>query len=187
MRVVFIGPPGSGKGTQAKLLQKRLGVNYIGTGDLLRDEVLQGTDLGRRVEPYLHEGRLVPDNLVNDIVAELLRRPDRPPRFVMDGYPRTVEQARSFDSFLHEQGLELTAVIHFLIDENEVIRRLSGRQRSDDSEHTVRHRLQVFRDTMRQLVEHYRQKGLLHEIQAMDSVENLYQKIIDILQTTSGK
>lgn len=186
MRVVFIGPPGSGKGTQAKLLQERLGVTYIGTGDMLRDEVQQGTELGQRVAPFLLQGQLAPDSLVNAIVQERLRRPDRPRRFVMDGYPRTLDQARSFDAFLREQQLDLAAVIHFLIDDEEVVRRLGGRQRSDDSEHTVRHRLQVFRDTARELLGHYRQQSLLREVAAVNSVENLYQTIVGILQPAAG-
>lgn len=187
MRVVFIGPPGSGKGTQARKLEERLGIVYIGTGDMLREETRQRTELGQRVEPYLTRGDLVPDSLVNDIVAERLRRPDLPHRFVMDGYPRTVSQARSFDAVLHERKLELTAVINFLIDEEEVVRRLSGRQRADDSEQTVRQRMQIFRDTSRELLEHYRQKRLLYEVNAVDSEENVYQTVAKILQSAAGK
>jgi adenylate kinase len=186
MRVVFIGPPGSGKGTQARLLHERLGIVYVGTGDMLREEVRQGTELGKRVEPFLTQGRLVPDNLVNDIVAERLRRPDLPERFVMDGYPRTVAQAHSFNEILKQRRLELTAVIHFLIEEDVVIRRLSGRQRADDAEATVRHRLQEFRDTSRELLEHYRQQRLLHEVTAANSVENLYQTIVEILKAAGN-
>src|SRR5260370_12449655 len=103
MRVVFGGPPGSGKGTQAKLLGERLGLAYIGTGDILREAIVNGTELGKKVAPLLAAGQLVPDSLVNDLIAELLRRPGRPERFITDGYPRTVAQAIAFDSLLKDQ------------------------------------------------------------------------------------
>ena len=95
MRLVFLGPPGSGKGTQARLLNDRLGLAVIGTGDILRDAVRRGTPLGKQVQAYLFSGRLAPDDLVNEVVAELFRRPDHPSRFVLDGYPRTLPQAVS--------------------------------------------------------------------------------------------
>ena len=185
MRVVFVGPPGSGKGTQARLLQERLGLTYVGTGDMLRAAVTQGTKLGKKVAPLLAAGQLVPDSLVNQLIAELLRSPTGPKQFIMDGYPRTGAQAIAFDRLLAELGLTLQAVIDFQIDEEVVVRRLSGqkgRGRADDSEQTVRHRLQVFRDTSRELLEYYREKGLLHEVSAADTVENLYQRIVNILQ-----
>src|SRR5262245_57212676 len=124
MRLVLIGPPGSGKGTQAQLLRERLGLEGIGTGEILRAAVRRGTDTGRRAEPYLKEGRLVPDELVNRLVAERFRRPDRPRRFVMDGYPRTVGQAVAFDALLGELGLDLDAAVNLVIGDDEVVRRL---------------------------------------------------------------
>jgi adenylate kinase len=127
MRLILIGPPGSGKGTQAALLCARLHLTPIGTGDILREAVRQKTPLGIRAEPYIKNGHLVPDDLVNQVVIERFRRDDRPESFVMDGYPRTVAQAESFDEVLREQFLDLTAVLLFEVPDEEIVRRMSGR------------------------------------------------------------
>jgi adenylate kinase len=128
MRLVLVGPPGSGKGTQAELLVARLGVRYIGTGEILRDAIRQQTPTGRQVEPLMRAGLLVPDAVVNDVVAELFRLPGRPESFVMDGYPRTYAQAIAFDALLAQQYLKLDAVIDLTIADEEVVRRISGRR-----------------------------------------------------------
>lgn len=127
MRLVLVGPPGSGKGTQAELLVKRLGLSYVGTGDILRDAIRRQTTMGKQVEPLIKQGLLVPDGIVNDVVAELFRGPERPERFVMDGYPRTLAQAVAFDALLRQQFLRLDAVVNLAIADDEVVRRISGR------------------------------------------------------------
>src|SRR6266852_4530802 len=127
MRLILIGPPGSGKGTQAKLLGDRLGLVHIATGDILREAIRLGTAAGRKAEPFVNNGKLVPDDLVNELVADRFRRPDRPERFVLDGYPRTLAQAASFDQVLRQQFLDLTAVLVFRVRDEEIVRRLSGR------------------------------------------------------------
>lgn len=127
MRLILVGPPGTGKGTQAKLLSKRLGLAHIGTGDILREAVRLGTPLGHHARPYVDSGQLVPDELVNELIAERFRRDDRPERFVMDGYPRTVAQAHSFEQALGQQFLDLTAVVLIVTDDDEIVRRLTGR------------------------------------------------------------
>jgi adenylate kinase len=127
MRLILVGPPGSGKGTQAKLLCERLGLAHIGTGDILREAVRLRTPAGLRAEPYVASGQLVPDDLVNELVADRFRRDDRPERFVLDGYPRTRAQAASFDQVLRQQFLDLSAVVLLRVDDEEIVRRLSGR------------------------------------------------------------
>src|SRR3954447_24920517 len=127
MRLILLGPPGCGKGTQAQLLSRNNRLEHIGTGDLLREAIRQKTPLGQRAEPFVKSGRLVPDDLVNDLVADRFRRPDRPERFVMDGYPRTLSQAAAFDKVLRAVGLELTAVVRLDVDDEVIVRRLSGR------------------------------------------------------------
>jgi adenylate kinase len=127
MRLILLGPPGSGKGTQAKLLRERLNLEHIGTGDILRQSINRGTPAGNCAKPFVARGLLVPDDLVNDVVADRFRQPDRPDRFVMDGYPRTVAQAKAFDVVLGQLHLKLTAVILLLVDDAEIIRRVSGR------------------------------------------------------------
>jgi adenylate kinase len=127
MRLILLGPPGCGKGTQAQLLSRNNHLEHIGTGDLLREAIRQHTPLGQRAEPFVKSGRLVPDDLVNDLVAERFRRPDRPERFVMDGYPRTLSQAAAFDAVLREQFLDLNNVVLLTVDDEEIVRRLGGR------------------------------------------------------------
>jgi adenylate kinase len=127
MRLILVGPPGSGKGTQARLLSKRLGLAHISTGDILREGIRLATPLGEKARPYMDKGLFVPDELVNDLVAERFRRDDRPERFVMDGYSRTRPQAISFEQVLQKQSLPLTAVVLLKVSDEAIIRRLTGR------------------------------------------------------------
>jgi adenylate kinase len=187
MRLVFVGPPGSGKGTQAKLLRERRGYTVIGTGDIFREAVKRRTPLGVKIESCLASGRLVPDDLVNELVAELFRRDDHPVRFVLDGYPRTVGQAEALGDILHRTGQDLQHVFQFVLPDEDVIKRLEGRrtqeQRSDDGAETVRKRLSVFHGASDDLVEYYRRKGLLREIDAGQDVEKVYKQIESNLGT----
>jgi adenylate kinase len=213
MRLILVGPPGSGKGTQAKLLSSRLGLVHIGTGDILREAGRQNTPLGQVALPYMRSGQLVPDDLVNEIVAEYFRKDNRPERFVMDGYPRTLAQAASFDQVLRQQFLDLKAVLLFIVDDEEIIKRMTGRwscpqckatyhqiyspprtpgicdvcgtkliQRVDDREETVRERLRVYHASTAELIPHYRAQGLLREVPGMGDIEEIYQRIVEILK-----
>ena len=128
MRLILIGPPGSGKGTQAKLLSQKFGLCHFGTGDILREAVRLNTPAGKQAHPYVSSGQLVPDDLVNEMVADRFRRDDRPENFVMDGYPRTLAQAASFDQVLRQQFLDLDCVVVLLVPDEEIVRRLSGRR-----------------------------------------------------------
>ena len=128
MRLVLVGPPGSGKGTQAKRLIKTFGLTYVGTGDILREAIRIRSVVGLEAEPLIKRGLLVPDPLVNDMVADLFRGPARPDRFVMDGYPRTYAQAVAFDALLRQQFLKLDAVINLAIDDEDVVDRISFRR-----------------------------------------------------------
>jgi adenylate kinase len=127
MRLILVGPPGSGKGTQAKLLCERQGLAYIGTGDIIREAVRSGTPLGKQAAPFMVSGQLVPDSLADELVAERLQRADRPDRFLLDGYPRTVAQAVALDKLLRKLDLKLCAVVFLVVDDDEIVRRLSGR------------------------------------------------------------
>jgi len=185
MRLVFLGPPGCGKGTQAKLLRERLGFVPVGTGDIFRAAVRRGGALGEKVQPYTDKGQLVPDELVNDIVADYFGRDDRPARFVMDGYPRTLAQAEWFEAFLRRAGLDLQQAVLFNVSDEEVVRRLIGRGRTegrvDDTEATIRKRLEVYHAVADDLIGHYRQAGLLREIDATADVETVYQSIAKLI------
>lgn len=164
-RVVFLGPPGSGKGTQAEILARRLSVPAISTGDLLRGAVEEGSPLGRRVAEIMARGALVDDGTMADVVRERLRRPDAAAGFILDGYPRTVTQAETLDGIVRdEQGGELAAVVLFEVPEQELVRRALARQRADDREEVIRRRLAVYRQQTAPLVHHFRQRGLLRQV-----------------------
>jgi adenylate kinase len=142
MRLILLGPPGSGKGTQAKLLAERLRVVHIGTGDILREAVRQGTQAGKLAAPYVVSGKLAPDALVNEVIHERFSREDRPDCFVMDGYPRTLAQAAAFDQVLRQQFLDIEAVLLLLVRDDEIVRRLSGRlvcPKCRETYHVVKH------------------------------------------------
>jgi adenylate kinase len=182
MRIIFLGPPGSGKGTQARLLQQRQGVVPIGTGDILRDAVKRQTPLGKEVQSYLFSGTLVPDELVNAIVEDRFNHPDRPTSFVMDGYPRTVPQAINFEMVMRKAGLNVGQVMLFTVPDSQVIQRLAGRRlsenRKDDIGDTVRKRLVEYQQSTAPLIDHYRSQGLLREIDATADIESVYRSIV---------
>lgn len=161
---------------------QRLGLAHISTGEILRDAVAKDTELGRRAKTFMATGQLVPDDLVNDLVAARFRAQDRPKKFIMDGYPRTRSQAERFGEVLKEQKLDLDAVLFLLVEDEEIIRRLASRGRADDNEETVRKRLQVFHQTHDGLVEHYRKRGLLLDVPGSGDVEAIYDSIIQALK-----
>jgi adenylate kinase len=187
MRLVLIGAPGSGKGTQAELLVNRLGLAYVGTGEMLRAAIAADTPTGRLAKPLMDQGLLVPDTLVNDVVADLLRQKSRPEKFVLDGYPRTYAQAIAFDALLRQLYLKLDGVISFAISDDEVVRRINSRRatavkaRDDDNEDTIRRRLVEFHKTTDNLIEHYRRAGLLREIDATQDKEVIYNSVLKAL------
>ena len=182
MRIVFVGPPGSGKGTQAKLVQDRLSVPVIGTGDLLRGAVMAGTPTGRKAEGFMTRGELVPDEVVNDIVAEYFRGDNPPNKFLLDGYPRNVSQAEYLDRVLADCKMPLTRVVFFAVSEDELIRRIDVRRtaenRADDDAAAVRQRLATYEQATRPVVDYYRKTGILIEIPAVGDVEAIHRRVI---------
>jgi len=148
---------------------------------MLREAVTQGTEVGRLAKPYMDKGQLVPDSIVDAVVAEWLRRPGRPDSFLLDGYPRNSAQARTLDAILRDLRLPLRAVILFRIDDEVAVKRMLGRQRGDDTEEIARNRLRQFREEARELVGHYRKQKLVHEIDAGEPVEHVYVRIACLL------
>jgi adenylate kinase len=177
MRLVLLGPPGAGKGTQAGLLAQHHGVPHIATGDIFRENVKGGTQLGRQAQAYMDRGDLVPDEVVNRMVADRLDRPDAAQGFLLDGYPRTVAQAEELDSILQARGAVLDAVLRFVIDEADLVARIAARAdeegRADDSEEVHRNRLAVYREQTAPLEEYYAAKGLLRDVDAVGAVEEV--------------
>jgi adenylate kinase len=181
MRVIFLGPPGSGKGTQAKLLAGRLGVPAVSTGDILREAVRQGTALGRRAKAIMDAGELVPDEVVIGLIRDRTAEPDARNGFLLDGFPRTLEQAVALHRLLAGNGAALDGVINLLVPEKTLIERMLGRAaqegRSDDRPETVAERLRVYREKTAPLVEHYRRLGILSEVDGSGSIATVADRI----------
>lgn len=216
--VIFLGPPGAGKGTQAKQLAAQYVVPHLSTGDMLREHIAKGTALGAKAKPIMERGDLVPDSLVLKMVAERIERPDCWHGFVFDGFPRTVAQAQYLGELLKQHGYRRPIVIHLLIDTALILRRITGRrmcktggeiynlyerppkvegrcdndggellQRPDDREEIVGPRLRAYEKQTAPLVAYYRRLGLLHDVDASKSVEEVKQQVCKALQHARGK
>jgi len=186
MRIVLLGPPGAGKGTQAAQMACRFGAPHIATGDIFRANVAEGTELGRAAQEYMDLGDLVPDEVVIAMVMERLASDDCDSGFVLDGFPRTVNQAEALDRRLAGLGTPLEAALSFDVTEEELLRRLAGRaaaqHRADDAEQTIRHRLEVFAIKTRPLIDYYARRGLLINIDAIGPIEVVTKRILDELE-----
>ncbi|HEV8344126.1 MAG TPA: adenylate kinase [Candidatus Binatia bacterium] len=217
MRLVLLGPPGAGKGTQAKFLQQRYGACQVSTGEILRKAVAQRSALGQKAAQYLDKGELVPDKVMVNLVAERLQDVDCRTGFILDGFPRTIAQADGLEGILRKMGLSLDGVLYIGIPQEVIVQRLAGRrtcrhcgtlfhtkfnpprrknicdrcggelyQREDDREETVRARLKVYETQTAPLVDYYRRKGLVKEVDGDGSVEGIRDRIFGILAEIEG-
>jgi adenylate kinase len=210
IRLVLFGPPGAGKGTQAQLLKDRLGIPHISSGDLFRHHLREGTELGQRAAEYINQGRLVPDEVtIGIILDEVLGLPDEK-GFILDGFPRTTDQAKALEEALKTQSRPIDKVMFINVPEEELLKRLGGRyicrncqaphnnvngveaarctncggelyQREDDRPEAVKQRIQVYRDETLPVMEFYRERGLLADVPGVGSVECIQQRILDAL------
>jgi adenylate kinase len=185
MRMLLIGPPGAGKGTQAERVAQAYRIPTISTGDIFRANVAQETPLGLQVKEYLDRGAYVPDELTNAMVLDRLSQDDVASGFLLDGFPRTLPQVHTLDSCLAELGSELDVVVQMVIEPDEVVRRLLKRAadqgRSDDSEDVIRHRLTVYQEQTHPLVAVYAERGILVSVDAQGSMEDVTRRIFDAL------
>jgi adenylate kinase len=185
LRLVVLGPPGAGKGTQAVRLAERFACADVATGDIFRANVSEGTELGRAAQEYMDRGDLVPDEVVIAMVMDRLAESDCDGGFVLDGFPRTVNQAEALDRRLAELGTPLEAALSFDVTEEELLQRLAGRaaaqHRSDDAEQTIRHRLEVFAIKTRPLIDYYAHRGLLTNVDAIGPIEVVTKRILAAL------
>lgn len=190
MRLIFLGPPGSGKGTQAKLLGERLSIPAISTGDMLREAVREGTPLGRRAKAIMDSGELVPDDVVIGLIRERIAAPDARGGFILDGFPRTIEQVGALDRLLEGNGAALDSVINLLVAEKTLIERMLGRAaaegRSDDRLETITERLRVYGEKTAPLIELYRSRGRLADVDGSGTIEEIAGRIDRALADRRG-
>ena len=176
MRVILLGAPGAGKGTQAELLCKKHGWRHLATGDLLRAAVKAGTPLGKQAEAIMARGDLVDDSLILGLIEEEISRAGVE-GVVLDGFPRTLAQAEGLDALLKRRGEMLNRVVLLSAPEEEVVRRMTGRGRIDDTAETVRHRLQVYEESTEPLVRYYEPRGVLKRVDGVGTVEDIHARI----------
>ena len=179
MRIVLLGPPGAGKGTQATQLAEKLGVPQISTGDLFRHNISTGTELGLEAKKYLDAGDLVPATLTNALVDDRLNAADVAEGFILDGFPRSVEQAQALAEMLKKRGLKLDAVVEFRVPEDELVARLQGRGRADDTEEVIRNRMKVYRDETAPLLDFYATE--LKTVDAVGAVDEVFARALRAL------
>jgi len=214
MRIVLVGPPGAGKGTQAAFLAKNLSVPHISTGDLFRANISQQTELGKLAKSYMDAGNLVPDEVTIAMAKDRMEKPDAGRGFLLDGFPRNVSQAEALDGTLSSEGIQLDAVLDLEVPEEEVVKRIAGRricrndaahvfhlsykapeqegvcdecggglyQRDDDSEETVRRRLEVYHTQTEPIIDYYKAQGLVVTISALGKVDEVTQRAMEALQ-----
>lgn len=214
MRIVLVGPPGAGKGTQAAFLAKNLGIPHISTGDLFRANISQGTDLGLKAKAFMDAGDLVPDEVTIGMAKDRMEQPDAANGFLLDGFPRNVAQAEALDVVLKAEDMQLDAVLDLEVPEDEVVKRIAGRricrndsahvfhvtynapktegvcdvcggelfQRSDDSEETVRKRLEVYHTQTEPIIDYYRAQNLVVTISALGKVDEVTAKAMAALK-----
>ncbi|QWQ41716.1 adenylate kinase [Streptomyces sp. YPW6] len=217
MRIVLVGPPGAGKGTQAAYLAHNLSIPHIATGDLFRANISQGTDLGKQARAYMDAGQLVPDEVTIGMAKDRMAQEDAVDGFLLDGFPRNVGQAEALDVMLKDEGVKLDAVLDLEVPEDEVVKRIAGRrvcrndsahvfhltynppkaegvcdacggelyQRDDDSEETVRTRLEVYHTQTEPIIDYYRAQGLVVTISALGKVEDVTARAMEALMPSA--
>jgi len=186
-RLLLLGPPGAGKGTQAERLMHALGIPQISTGDMLRAAVKAGSEIGRRAKVFMDRGDLVPDEVVIGVAEERLRQPDAAKGFILDGFPRTAAQAEALDAMLRRLGVGLERCVALRVDEDELVERLLKRAelegRSDDNEETIRNRMRVYREKTQPLIDYYAGRGVLEEVDGEGSLDEVAARIEEALRT----
>ncbi len=179
MRLLFLGPPGAGKGTQAERVADELGLAHISTGAMFRQHVADETELGRKVQEIMAAGDLVPDDVTIAMLHERIAQPDAGNGFILDGFPRTLPQAKSLDVELGQDGLD--AVIVLEVPEEELVRRLLSRGRADDTEEAVRNRLSVYEDDTAPLIEFYGDRGIVRTVAGVGGIAEITERILQRL------
>ncbi len=181
MRIVFIGPPGAGKGTQAERLVGAYEIAHLSTGDMLRAARDTQSEVGRKADEYMSAGELVPDDIIIAIIAERLREPDCENGYLLDGFPRTIAQAETLDQMLAEKGTPLDTVLELKVPEEDLFDRLAGRGRADDTPDVIRQRLVAYREQTEPLLKYYGNQDLLKSIDGTGTIEQIFVRAKTVL------
>ena len=185
-RLLLIGPPGAGKGTQAARLAEAFGIPAISTGDIFRENVKNETELGRAAKAFMDRGEYVPDSLTNDLVRDRLSKSDAAGGFLLDGYPRTIDQVHELDDILQAAGTKLDAVVLIAADTDEVVRRLLNRAieqgRADDTEEVIRRRMEIYAEQTAPLIDVYSSRNLVREVDGLGEVAEVTERILSALK-----
>lgn len=187
MRIVFIGPPGVGKGTQAQRLIGRLNIAHLSTGDMLRQARTEKTDLGLEAETYMAAGKLVPDDLMLKLIGRRLDEPDCQNGYLLDGFPRTLVQAEALDEILARRHTPLGLALELTADTEELVERLSARGREDDKPEIVRRRLEEYQRQTAPMCDYYRQQGLLESVDGQGTPQEVFDRIKTLLDNLAAK
>jgi adenylate kinase len=179
VRLLFIGPPGAGKGTQAALVAARLGIPHVSTGEMFRHHVSRATDLGIRVKAILESGGYVPDDLTVAMLKERLAAPDARPGFILDGFPRTAPQVEALDELIGVDGLD--RVVLFEVDEDALVQRMMGRGRADDTEETIRNRFKMYQEQTSPLIDIYKERDLVVSVDGLGNVDEVTERILRVV------
>lgn len=179
MRLVILGPPGAGKGTQAEMISESLGIPHVSTGDLFRANISEGTSIGLEAKKYLDAGDLVPSQITVDMVRARVQEPDATNGFILDGFPRSTEQADALTEILSDLGTSLDAVLSFVVDEDVVVERMLARGRADDTEEVIRNRMQVYVKETSPLLDYYGEQVTV--IDAVGDVGEVHQRVLRAL------
>lgn len=181
VRLLFIGPPGAGKGTQAERVAERLGIPHVSTGEMFRHHVANGSDLGMKVEAIMAAGDYVPDEITVAMLEQRIGEPEAAGGYILDGFPRTVAQVRSLDDLIGEDGLD--KVVVFEVDETELVERMLSRGRADDSSETIRKRFEVYMAETRPLLDIYDDRGITVSVDGLGEMDEVTDRIVDVLES----
>ena len=182
MYLIILGPPGAGKGTQSILIAEKLGLKHLSTGEILRKAVSEGTTLGLKAKEIMDAGNLVSDDIMVGIVKDAISAEDAKKGFILDGFPRTIEQARELDKIMQSLGYDTAKVINITLDDNELIKRMLGRGRVADTEDTIKNRLNVYKAQTAPVKDHYSSISAVFDIYGIGSISQINEEILEVLK-----